>query len=91
MSLKDLKANLRKAVFDRERIVVAGGSFSDGEIAQALKEIKALEDALLFYSKPETWQSLSTGFVAQYDRAPSDAEKDRGQLARNTLSQGVTT
>lgn len=46
-----------------------------------LKQLEVLE----FYANEKNWQSPSTGFVAQYDPAPSPIGQDLGAKARAAL------
>ena len=50
-------------------------------------EIKNLKKVLAFYAEPKNWLSKSKGFALQYDPEPSEIQKDKGELARMTLSQ----
>ena len=44
-----------------------------------------LKKILQFYADPQTYNSPSTGFAAQYDPEPAPIEKDNGLRARLVL------
>lgn len=46
-----------------------------------------LWEALDFYAVESNWHSPSTGFALQYDPEPSEVDKDRGKIARDTMEE----
>ena len=59
-------------------------------ICEQRTRVEELEGAVRFYAEEKNWRSPSSGFALQYDPEPSPINKDRGNLARTTLSKGIT-
>tara|TARA_R100001198_G_C5137201_1_gene152693 strand:- start:269 stop:610 length:342 start_codon:yes stop_codon:yes gene_type:complete len=56
-------------------------------LSQVTSVISDMKAALEFYATPESYQSISRGFSAQYDPQPSAVKLDKGAMARNILEK----
>lgn len=55
-------------------------------LRQALAENQSMAQTLQFYADRDNYLSLSTGFAAQYDPAPSEVALDQGRRAQDALA-----